>query len=160
MYKKSVQRLAFVLVLATFVPLVRAQQQPAAAQPDISGMYTFLHEGEFVQLNMEQTGLSGYISRLGIDDSDRDAFLDHFFSKAELKGDDISFTTKMVHSMWYEFKGRVERGSGKKPGDDDYYELVGTLTEHIVSADKHDRARQREVTFKAFPTSIDKDTKP
>ncbi len=151
------RRLAIFFLLIFFVPFVRAQQKPAA-RPDISGMYSFLHEGEFVQLNLEETGLHGYISRLGEEDSDRDAFLDHFFTKAELKGDDISFATKIVHSIWYEFKGQVRRGSGKKPGDDDYYELVGTLTEHIVSSDNHDRARQREVTFKSFPADIDKDT--
>lgn len=152
------RRLVLILILATIAPLLRAQQKPPA-QPDISGMYSFLREGEFVQLNVEETGLSGYVSRLGEEDSDRDAFLDHFFTKAELKGDDISFATKTVHSIWYEFKGRVQRGSGKKPGDDDYYELVGTLTEHYVSSDNHDRARQREVTFKSFP-DVDHDPKP
>ena len=149
-----------VLILAVaLAPFLAAQQPAKSDKPDISGMYSFLHEGEFVQINVEQTGLSGFVSREGATDTDKGEFLDHFFSKATLKGDDMSWTTKTVHGLWYEFKGRVQRGAGKKPGDEDYYELVGTLTEHAVGPNNADSARSREVTLKSFPAEVDQEQK-
>ena len=85
---------------------------PAPAE-DISGMYTFLKEGEFVQINIDANGVSGYISRQGDLESDRGAFLDQFFSQASVHGHDVAFTTKPVHGVWFEFKGRFDRGPAK-----------------------------------------------
>ena len=152
------RRAVLILALA-LAPLLAAQQPAKSDKPDISGMYSFLHEGEFVQINVEQTGLSGFVSREGATDTDKGEFLDHFFNKATLKGDDMSWTTKTVHGLWYEFKGRVQRGAGKKPGDEDYYELVGTLTEHAVGPNNADSARSREVTLKSFPAEVDQEQK-
>ena len=41
------------------------QSAPAKPAEDISGMYSFLGDGEFVQINLEENGVSGYISRRG-----------------------------------------------------------------------------------------------
>ena len=76
----------YVLVLAlvggsmTLAAPVAATQQKAAPQSaanDISGTYSFLRDGEFVQLTVEDGRLSGYVSRFGDSDSDKGQFIDH-----------------------------------------------------------------------------------
>src|SRR6266446_3408656 len=60
-----------------------------ATQPadNYSGMYSFLQDGEFVQLTVEDAGrVTGFISRYGDLESDRGAFLDHFFKPGKLDG--------------------------------------------------------------------------
>src|SRR5215469_8484979 len=76
------------------------------AATDISGMYSFLKDGEFVQISLDENNVSGYISRLGDMESDRGEVLDQFFTKAAIHGRELSFTTKPVHGVWFEFKGR------------------------------------------------------
>ncbi len=111
-------------------------------------MYSFLKEGEFVQINMDQETVSGYISRMGELESDRGSFLDHFFSKAAIQGHDVTFTTRAVHGVWFEFKGKFDRGPGKIKSQDGYYVLRGTLTEFTTDSDKKLTSRSREVEFK------------
>ncbi|MGH9580482.1 MAG: hypothetical protein ACRD2R_05765, partial [Terriglobales bacterium] len=65
----------------------QAQSAPAAALPaDISGAYSFLKEGEYLQVNIEEGRVSGFVSRFGLLESDKGTFLDHFFEKASLEG--------------------------------------------------------------------------
>jgi hypothetical protein len=126
-----------------------------AAEPagrEYSGMYSFLKDGEFVQVTVEDEGrVTGFVSRYGEGESDKGAFLDQFFRSGKLDGRQLSFATETVHAVWYQFKGTVERGDGKNPGDEAYYELKGTLTENTVDAQKKDKAHAREVVFKMFP---------
>lgn len=127
----------------------KATAPATSPSEDISGMYSFLHEGEFVQISREEGGITGYISRMGDLESDRGSFLDQFFSKASLQGHDLSFTTKVLHGVWFEFKGTFERGPGKTKADDGYYVLRGTLTEFTASEDNTSATkRSRQVEFK------------
>ena len=119
-----------------------------AAADDISGMYSFLGEGEFVQISLEQDGVSGYISRRGDLASDRGAFLDQFFDNASVKDHDVSFTTKAVHGVWFEFKGLYERGPAKTKAQDGYYVLRGALKELTTGANGNTSSRSRQVEFK------------
>jgi hypothetical protein len=128
-------------------PTANAGSGPAPAE-DISGMYTFLKEGEFLQINLDQNGASGYISRQGDLESDRGAFLDQFFSQASVHGHDVAFVTKAVHGVWFEFKGRFDRGAAKTKKEDGYYLLRGTLKEFTSGADKNTTSRSRQVEFK------------
>lgn len=130
------------------------QNSPAPAKPveDYSGMYTFLQDGEFVQVTVEDQGrVTGFVSRYGDLESDKGAFLDQFFKQGKLDGKKLSFTTDMVHGVWYDFKGTVERGEGKKLGDEAYYLLKGTLIQYNTDANKKTSSRSREVVFKSFP---------
>jgi hypothetical protein len=121
---------------------------PHAAE-DISGMYSFIKEGEFLQITLDKNAVTGYISRMGDSDSDDGVFLDQFFLKADVQGHDVSFTTRPLHSVWYEFKGKFSRGPGKARGDDAYYVLRGTLKELTSNnAAKTVSSRSREVEFK------------
>lgn len=116
---------------------------------DISGMYSFLNEGEFLQIDLEAGGVSGYISRMGDQESDHGEFLDQFFDKASVEGHDVTFTTKKIHDEWFEFKGHFERGRAKSKSEDGYYVLRGTLTEFSGSNDaKNPMSKAREVEFK------------
>jgi hypothetical protein len=154
-----VKRTSTVAVLLVCAGLVLAEggglPQSNAALEDYSGMYTFLREGEFVQINLAGQGkITGFISRYGDLDSDRGAFLDHFIKQGSLNGHKLSFNTETVHGIWFEFKGVAERGEGKTSNDDGYYVLKGTLTEHSGDAKQSTSARSREVVFKSFPEDI------
>lgn len=127
---------------------------------EISGMYTFLREGEFVQITVEEGKLSGFVSRYGERDSDKDAFLDQFFSKASLDGKKISFTTKPVHGTWFEFAGQVSRGEAKTPDKEGYWVIHGTLKEFDEDESKKVSSKSREATFKSFPQDINANQEP
>ncbi len=117
-----------------------------------SGMYTFLKEGEFVQVTVEDTGhITGFVSRFGDGESDKGAFLDQFFKSGKLDGNQLSFTTEIVHGVSFDFNGTVERGEGKNPGDEAYFLLKGTLTENSSDVNKRVTSHSREVVFKMFP---------
>src|ERR1700692_4747608 len=117
-----------------------------------SGMYSFLKDGEFVQVTVEEAGhVTGFISRFGEGESDKGAFLDQFFKSGKLEGSKLSFTTEIVPGIAFDFKGRVERGDGKNRGDEGYFVLKGTLTENASDVNKKVTAHSREVVFKMFP---------
>jgi hypothetical protein len=134
------------------------QNQPAAEKSNghaYSGMYTFLKEGEFLQISVEgEDRVSGFVSRYEDEDSEKGTFVDQFFKSAKLDGNRLTFTTRTVHGMWFDFKGTVERGAGKNPGDEAYFVLKGTLTENSSDADNKVTSQNREVQFKMFPQDI------
>jgi hypothetical protein len=142
------------LPFACFV-LVASTIAAAQAAPDYSGMYSFLRDGEFVQLTVEAQGLvTGFVSRYGDSESDRGVFLDHFFKSGKLEGNQLTFTTEVVHGVSFEFRGTVERGEGKNPGDEAYYVLKGKLVENIIDENKKASSRSREVALKSFPQDL------
>lgn len=142
-------------------PLLIAQSAPSSAQAeDYSGMYTFLQEGEFVQLTIEDAGrATGFISRYGDGESDRGAFLDQFFKEGKLDGQKLTFLTQTVHGVWFDFKGIADRGTGKTADDEAYHILKGTLTEFRTDANQKTTSKSREVVFKSFPESLEPPTK-
>jgi hypothetical protein len=155
------QRVVAVLavLLAVLVTIAEAQEKAAEGNPaerpgaEYSGMYSFLKEGEFVQVTVEDAGhVTGFVSRYGDLESDKGAFLDQFFKSGKLEGNTLTFTTDVVHGTSYEFKGVIERGEGKKPGDEAYYVIKGTLTERVTDANQKTSSKSRDVTFKAFPS--------
>lgn len=136
-------------------PTQSTQKGSASAEKDgraYSGMYTFLKDGEFLQVTVEDGGsVTGYISRYGDGESDKGAFLDQFFKNGKLEGNKLSFTTEIVHGVAFDFRGTFERGEGKNPGDEAYYVLKGTLTQNVSDRDKKVTSHSRDVAFKLFP---------
>jgi len=121
-------------------------------RPACSGMYSFLKDGEFVQVTVEDVGnVTGFVSRFGDGESDKGAFLDQFFKTGKLDGNKLRFTTELVHGVTFDFQGTAERGEGKNPGDEAYFVLKGTLTENLTDANKKVTSRSRPVVFKMFP---------
>ena len=109
-----------------------------------------------MQLTLDDGKLSGFISRFGDADSDKGQFIDQFFDKASLAGHRLSFNTKTVHGVWYEFTGVITITPGKQPGQEDYRVIKGTLTQHTSDAGNHDKATPRQVEFKSFPQDLSK----
>jgi hypothetical protein len=141
--------------LASLSPFAAAQAMGPAA--DYSGMYSFIREGEFIQITIEDKGtVSGFISRFGDSESDHGAFLDQFFKTGKLEADKLTFTTETVHGIWFEFAGVLVRGSGKKPDEEGYYVARGKLTRFSTDAEKKTASQVRQVEFKSFP----RDTAP
>ena len=152
-------KLSLLCVIAVLGLNLFAQTAPPSTNPkpaeDYSGTYSFLQEGEFVQVNLEDEGkVTGFVSRYGDSETDRGLFLDHFFKDGKLEGNKLAFSTKTVHGIWYEFKGSVEKGEGKKAGDEGYYVLKGTLTQYAVDAQQKTTSKSHEVAFKSFPQDV------
>src|ERR1700740_1924085 len=101
-FRSAVSALCAIL---TGLALAGAQDAPApkpAPRPgeQYSGMYSFLKEGEFVQVTVEDEGrVTGFVSRYGDLDSDKGAFLDQFFKTGKLDGKALIFTTEVVHGI-------------------------------------------------------------
>jgi hypothetical protein len=153
---------ARISVVSVFLLLAFAlhAQQPSTSgggydpATDPSGMYSFLKDGEFLQITLEDGELSGFVSRFGDSESDRGQFIDQFFDKGTLKNDHLTFTTKTVHGVWYSFDGSIAKQPGKQPGQEGYRVIKGTLKQHLSDANKVDRIAERTVEFKSFPETV------
>src|SRR5712671_658507 len=134
-------RLAFVITasLLWFSCLlsISPPQTPVPGAPeDYSGMYSFVKDGEFMQITEEDKGaVSGFISRYGDSENDKGAFIDQFVKSGSWTSRQLSFTTEKVHGVAYGFDGAFDRGSGKKLSEEGFYVLRGTLTRSVTSAD-------------------------
>ena len=150
-FRRAVALPGFALVLT----LTAFPQTPSPAAEDYSGMYSFLKEGEFVQITIEEKGaVSGFISRYGDSESDKGSFLDQFFKSGKIDGKRISFTSENVHGIWFTFEGVIDRATAKKPEDEGYYLLRGTLTRFNSDAEKKTTSQVRQVEFKSFPRDV------
>jgi hypothetical protein len=139
------------LVFVTF----GAAQSPSkpGSQPagDITGLYSFVHEGEFVEIEVSEGKVTGLISRFKDDDYEKGEFVDQFFEQATLGNSTLTFRTKSVDGVWFEFSGTVERGSEKTPSDEGYWNIKGKLVERRTGADGKVSEKTRELTLKSFP---------
>lgn len=149
----------FLFLGLTLAGAQKSDPHPAPTAPvagsEYSGMYSFSRDGEFVQVTVEDHGrVTGFVSRYGDAENDRGDFLDHFFKSGKLDGNQLTFTTETVHGVSFEFRGTVERGEGKNPGDEAYYVLKGTLVENTVDDAKKTASRSRPVAFKSFPQDM------
>lgn len=149
------KRTTAILLLSALCLAQTPKPQKTTSADDFSGMYSFLKDGEFVQINVEDGRLTGFISRYS--DDQRVIFVDHFFEKTELHDHDIRFITRRVHGVWFDFKGTVSRGSGRTRNAEGYYELKGTLTQYSSDANQEVTAKEREVTLLSFPQDTDEE---
>lgn len=135
-------------------------QAPAKAEVliggDITGLYSFVHEGEFVQIEVNEGKVTGLVSRFKDDDPDKAEFVDQFFDEAKLEGAALTFRTKALKGVWFEYSGMVERGPGKSPSDEGYWNVRGRLTERRTGEDGKVSEKVQELTLKSFP----QDTEP
>ena len=159
------KRLILVLLLTLPLSLAASAQQPLAEKPsqnsppaaqkqdNFSGMYSFLREGEFVQIDLEEENrITGFISRFGDGDSDRDALIDQLIEKGAFDGRKLTFVTREIHGTKFDFQGTIGHGPGKQPGAEGYWVITGTLTEISTNANHKATSRSRQVTFKSFPS--------
>lgn len=148
---------ALLLILVTAGLSQPSPQAPPKVNGDITGMYSFLHEGEFVQIEVEENGkVTGLISRFKDEDPEKAEFIDQYFEQAKLDGKTLSFRTKSAAGVWFEFLGAVERGAAKTTADEGYWNIKGVLIEHHTAADGKLSENAHELTLKSFP----EDTEP
>jgi hypothetical protein len=153
---KNIFAIAALFLIAAAAAL--AQSEPVAEPQfgdEITGMYSFVREGEFVQIevnNGKVTGLvSRYVSRYKDEDPEKAGFVDQYFDQAKLEGTSLSFRTKPADGVWFEFSGVVERGSAKTPADEGYWNIRGTLAERHTSSDGKVTEKKSELTLRSFP---------
>jgi hypothetical protein len=145
-------RFASAILLLFPILLAAAPQAVTPAVDDYSGMYSFLREGEFIQITIgDKAAVSGFISRFGDSESDRGVFLNQFIKSGKLDGNKLSFTTDVVHGNSFSFDGVVDRGPGKKLDEEAYYVLRGNLTRFSTDAEKKTTSQVTQVEFKSFP---------
>lgn len=154
-----VSQLLFLILLLAAAAAQNADPKQTQTTPtpgsDYSGMYSFLRDGEFVQITIDAPGhVIGFVSRYGDSESDRDVFLDHFFKSAKLEGDRLTFTTETVQGKSFEFHGTIEHGEGKTRGDEAFYVLKGTLTENSTDNARKTSSQSHEVALKSFPQDM------
>lgn len=126
---------------------------------DFSGLYTFVHDGESVQITLDElptpakprVPVTGYVTRLGESESDKDQTFDLMFKTGSLEGKKISFATKTIHGISYEFTGIVRRGDAKSKEKEGYVVIEGTLVENSVDKNGKSRSQKREIIMKSFP---------
>jgi hypothetical protein len=148
----------FGLLLAAALLEARNTPPQSSTQPvaDYSGMYAFLQEGEFIQLTVEDEGkITGFISRYGDSDANHGAFIDHFIKEGKLAGKKVYFSTETAKGVGFEFRGAIDRGTGKNVTDEGYYVLKGVLTRHEVGANNKSTSKSQEVSFPSFPQDVD-----
>ncbi|MDR3763848.1 MAG: hypothetical protein P4M01_07105 [Acidobacteriota bacterium] len=124
---------------------------PALPEPDITGMYSFLHEGEFVQIEVNGSKVTGVISHYRNESPEAAEFEDCYFDTAKLAGNTLTFATKSTDALWYEFSGTVERGPAKTIEGEGYWIIRGTLTVHSKSKDSAAVQKTHKLDLRSFP---------
>ncbi|HEX3436752.1 MAG TPA: hypothetical protein VHT24_08280 [Pseudacidobacterium sp.] len=128
-------------------PVVIKQGKSNSIIPeDASGEYMLGKPGEVVEIILQFGELSGYISRQGDGYSDEGTPLTFFFEQTSLHDQELGFTTRQVHGIWYSFKGTILRGTGKTRDENGYYVLMGDLIEHDAV---HKTESRRSVALKS-----------
>jgi hypothetical protein len=166
---QSLLLILFVFIAGMLVAAEKSAPAAAITPTELSGMYTFLQEGEFVQITVQPEApapkpgtvkVDGFVSRFGEDDSDQGTVLNQFFTSGELKEQSIHFVTRKVHGVWYEFTGQVERGKAQSRAEEGYYLIRGTLVENRELAKDKSEARSRELVMKLMPEMDDQPATP
>ncbi len=121
---------------------------------DVSGPYHFDHSNESIEIDIEHSKLTGYISRLGDLETDSNIPLTFFFDKGSVHAREIEFQTRVVHGVWYSFHGTILRGEARTRSEEGYYVLHGTLQQHHPQNGQEKSAdetvEKRVVNFKSM----------
>jgi hypothetical protein len=96
---------------------------------EASGQYA-LGSGGSIDVELQPDRLSGFITRLGDRMSDEGTPLTFFFATSRMAGQQIAFTTRQIHGVWFSFDGTIVRGSGRSREQQGYYLLEGRLVMH------------------------------
>jgi hypothetical protein len=134
------------------IPLDAQITTPVTIPTEAWGHYTFGHELDLLEVDLEPRGLTGYITLMGDKalkhTPDKKAPLTFFFAKTRVGGDSVYFLTQQIHRLSYEFSGTMAQTPPKEHSLAVAYSLVGTLTTHHLDESGHDRTEQRHVEFK------------
>jgi hypothetical protein len=117
--------------------------------PDASGEYLLDESGSVVEITVDSGKVSGYVTKMGDEQSDKDTPLTFFFDQCIVDGHQLRFTTHKVHGIWYSFEGSIVHGDPKTGKDENgYYRLEGTWTTHN---DTRTAQSSEKVSLKSTP---------
>src|SRR5277367_2878378 len=85
-----------------------------------SGEYMLDETGSVVQITIENGVLDGYISKLT---EQQTSALTYFFDRTTIRGNQLMFTTKQIHGVWYSFTGTIVRGDAQSMRETGFYRL-------------------------------------
>ncbi len=150
---KNVLAISALSLLLFSSAFAQSPAPPPQAQvtADITGLYSFVHEGEFVQIEVADGRVTGLVSRFKGEDLEKSDFVDQYFDQAKLEGANLTFRTKAFEGVVFEFTGTVERGPAKTPSDEGYWNIRGTLLERHSTPDGKVSEKRHELTLKSFP---------
>ena len=134
-------------------PSTAAAPHVSALPQDASGTYAFDHRNKSIEIDMHHGKLKGYISRLGDAETDKGTPLTYFFDHTSIQDDHLTFTTKIVHGLWYSFDGTIVRGDAAERDDEGYYVLTGQLLVHHPregGKSSEEIVEQRSVHYKSL----------
>ena len=119
---------------------------------DAAGAYALSpNPAEIVEMILNGDGssvrLQGYLTRMGDGSSDRGAPLTYFFARTTVSPTQLTFITRQVHGVWWNFAGTIDRGSAQSNAQKGYYFLNGMLTEHFDTG----QAAPRRVSLPLLP---------
>jgi hypothetical protein len=100
---------------------------------EASGEYS-MGSGATVDVELQPDRLSGFITRSGDRESDEGTPLTFFFATSRLAGQQLAFTTRQVHGLWWAFEGTIVRGSARSRKQQGYYLLEGRLVMHDMAS--------------------------
>jgi hypothetical protein len=100
---------------------------------EASGTYS-LGSGGRIDVELQPDRLSGFITRLGDRESDEGTPLTFFFATSRLAGQQLAFTTRQVHGVWFSFEGTIVRGPARSRDQQGYYLLEGRLVMHDAAS--------------------------
>lgn len=134
---------------------VDSASQPSSLPNDVWGTYQFDHSNDSIELDLDRNKLSGYVTQLGDAETDNNTPLTFFFDQTAIDGGEIDFQTRVVHGVWYSFRGTIVRGDGKTRADEGYYVLRGVLAVHHPQSGRDKSAdeiiEKRQIHFKSMP---------
>jgi hypothetical protein len=104
-----------------------------ALPSEASGEYG-LGGGGTIDIELQPDRLSGFITRLGDRESDEGTPLTFFFATGRLSSQQLAFTTRQVHGVWFSFQGTIARGSARTRDQQGYYLLQGQLVMHDAAS--------------------------
>ena len=97
---------------------------------EATGFYRFRDDEQGVRIVSHDGEISGYLLKFGKGTSDKDMVLGYLFSDVAGTRNQLYFTTRQVHGVWYGFEGQVVQHRGLNHADAANYILRGTLTMH------------------------------
>jgi hypothetical protein len=104
-----------------------------ALPSEASGEYA-LGGGGTIEIDLQPDRLSGFITRAGDRASDEGTPLTFFFATSRLTSQQLAFTTRQVHGVWWTFQGTIMRGSARSRDQQGYYLLQGQLVMHDAAS--------------------------
>ncbi len=100
---------------------------------EASGTYALGSSGS-IDVELQPDRLSGFITRMGDRASDEGTPLTFFFATSRLSGQQLAFTTRQVHGVWFSFEGTIVRGPARSRDQQGFYLLEGRLVMHDAAS--------------------------